>query len=121
MNWAWKKSSSASPAGKRNNREKCRMVGGGIWPVVHRELRAGARRPINQWLRVAGALGGVIVFWVSASNAPITSVGGEIFFGIHRLLMLLIMCVVPAITADCIAHERREGTLGLLLLTPLRS
>ena len=32
------------------------MVGGGIWPVVHRELRAGARRPFNHWLRAAGAL-----------------------------------------------------------------
>jgi ABC-type transport system involved in cytochrome c biogenesis permease component len=97
------------------------MFGGGIWPVVQRELRAGARRPINHWLRVAGALGGVIVFWMSASAGPITSVGGQIFFGIHHLLMLLIVCVVPAITADCIARERREGTLGLLLLTPLRS
>ncbi len=97
------------------------MVGGGIWPVVDRELRAGARRPFNHWLRVAGALGGVGVFCLSAWNAPVTIVGSRIFFGIHRLLMLLILCVVPAITADCIARERREGTLGLLFLTPLQA
>jgi ABC-type transport system involved in multi-copper enzyme maturation permease subunit len=97
------------------------MVGGGIWPVVHRELRAGARRPFNHWLRAAGALGGVGVFCISTWNAPISTVGSQIFLGIHRLLMVLILCVVPAITADCIARERREGTLGLLFLTLLRS
>ncbi|HUD45223.1 MAG TPA: ABC transporter permease subunit [Candidatus Baltobacteraceae bacterium] len=97
------------------------MVGGGVWPVVHRELRAGARRPFDHWLRVAGALGGVCVFCVSALNAPISTVGSQIFLGVHQLLMVLILCVVPAIAADCIARERREGTLGLLFLTPLRS
>jgi ABC-type transport system involved in multi-copper enzyme maturation permease subunit len=97
------------------------MNGGGILPVVHRELRAGARRPFNHWLRVAGALGGVAVFCISSQNASVSTVGSQIFVGIHRLVMLLILCFVPAITADCIARERREGTLGLLFLTPLQS
>ncbi len=97
------------------------MVGGGIWPVVHRELRDGARRPLNHWLCVAGAFIGVVGFYLAAWNAPITTVGNRIFVELHRLLMFLILCVVPAITADCIARERREGTLGLLFMTPLRS
>jgi ABC-type Na+ efflux pump permease subunit len=97
------------------------MVGEGIWPVVHRELRAGARRPLNHWMRVGGALGGVIIFGIAVRNTPITSVGGQIFLGIHQLLILMILCIVPAITADCISRERREGTLGLLFMTPLRS
>jgi ABC-type Na+ efflux pump permease subunit len=97
------------------------MVGGGIWPVVHRELRAGARRPLNHWLRVLAVIVGVIGLHVAATNAPITTVGNRIFVELHRLLMFLILCVVPAITADCIARERREGTLGLLFMTPLRS
>ena len=97
------------------------MIGEGIWPVVHRELRAGARRPLNHWMRVGGALGGVIIFVIAVRNTPITSVGGQIFVGIHQLLILMILCIVPAITADCISRERREGTLGLLFMTPLRS
>ena len=49
-------------------------------------------------------------------------VGGQIFLEVPpAAVVLLILCIVPAITADCIARERREGTLGLLFLTPLRS
>ena len=35
--------------------------------------------------------------------------------------MLMFMCAVGGgrLTADCLSEERREGTLGLLLLTPL--
>jgi hypothetical protein len=50
---------------------------------------------------------------------PESFVGIQVIEIIHGLLLGLILVFVPAITADCIARERREGTLGLLFLTPL--
>ena len=95
------------------------MLGGGVWPVVQRELRATARRPLNQWLRVGGAAGGVGIFCFVAASVPTAIVGARLFDDIHVLLLYLICGLVPALAADCIARERREGTLGLLFLTPL--
>jgi hypothetical protein len=37
------------------------MFGGGAWPVVQRELRAAARWRWGRWLRVGGALGGLLI------------------------------------------------------------
>jgi ABC-type Na+ efflux pump permease subunit len=95
------------------------MFGGGVWPVVQRELRAAARSHWGRWLRVGGALGGVIVFWSVSSNVPESALGMELFGNVHVLLLSLICALVPALTADSVARERREGTLGLLFLTPL--
>jgi ABC-type transport system involved in multi-copper enzyme maturation permease subunit len=95
------------------------MFGGGVWPVVQRELRATARWRWGHWLRLGGALGGVIVFCSVSANVPFAELGTELFASVHVLLLFLICAVVPALTADCIARERREGTLGLLFLTPL--
>jgi ABC-type Na+ efflux pump permease subunit len=95
------------------------MFGGGVWPVVQRELRAAARWPLGPWLRVGGALGGVIVLCSARLDASLSEVGTQLFERVHILLLCLICAIVPALTADCIASERREGTLGLLFLTPL--
>jgi ABC-type Na+ efflux pump permease subunit len=94
------------------------MFGGGVWPVVQRELRAAARWPLGRWLRVGGALGGIVAFWIS-SNLPFDEMGVELFGRVHTMLLWLICALVPALTADCLARERREGTLGLLFMTPL--
>jgi ABC-type Na+ efflux pump permease subunit len=94
------------------------MFGSGVWPVVQRELRAAARWPLGHWLRVGGALGGLVVFWIS-SDLPFDQVGVELFQRVHTLLLWLICAIVPALAADCLARERREGTLGLLFMTPL--
>jgi ABC-type Na+ efflux pump permease subunit len=95
------------------------MFGGGVWPVVQRELRAAARWPLGSWLRMGGALGGVIVFCSITADMPMAILGAQLFGRIHLLLLGLICGLVPALTADCIARERREGTLGLLFMTPL--
>ncbi|HEY3860697.1 MAG TPA: ABC transporter permease subunit [Verrucomicrobiae bacterium] len=95
------------------------MFGGGVWPVVQRELRATARWPLGPWLRAGGALCGVAVFCVLADTATQVGMGLELFENIHILLLWLICALVPALTADCLARERREGTLGLLFMTPL--
>jgi len=93
----------------------------GVWPVVQRELREEARRPFNHWLRIGGASGGMFLFCLVAKDPQLgpSEVGIQLFMSIHALLMVLICCLVPAMTADCIAREKRDGTLGLLFLTPL--
>jgi ABC-type Na+ efflux pump permease subunit len=92
-----------------------------FWPVVQRELREGARRPINHRLRFWSVAVGTLLFWinVSTSERPAAQMGGWLFASLHTMLLGLILLIVPGLTADCIAREKREGTLGLLFLTPL--
>ena len=96
---------------------------GGVRPVVQRELREGARRPFNYWLRVgAGAAGLLMVVFADANLTRSRTSGGWVRLlsrGCMFVLMGLICLVVPLMTADCIAREKREGTLGLLFFTPL--
>ena len=99
------------------------MFGGGVWPVVQRELREAARRRWGHRMRLAAAIGGVLCFyfnfdsWYKSQSQ--SQMATELFDNIHVLLLDLICLIVPALTADCLARERREGTLGLLFLTPL--
>ena len=92
-----------------------------VWPVVQRELREGARRPVNHRLRFLSAGVGTLLLWAIVANSqkPSAQLGSWLLGGLHSLLLGLIALFVPALTADCIARERREGTLGLLFLTPL--
>ena len=92
-----------------------------VWPVVQRELREGARRPFIYWLRVGAGTAGLlmVLFATRGHDANEQEMGQFLFSGLHHVLMGLICLVVPWMTADCIAREKREGTLGLLFLTPL--
>ena len=98
-----------------------KIAGTDFLPVIQRELREGARRPFNYWLRVAGASAGVLLLYsINKSAGGNQAVGGlQLFTGLHEMLLALICVMVPAMSADCVAREKREGTLGLLFLTPL--
>ncbi len=92
-----------------------------VWPVITRELRAQARQPFTYWLRVIGllaVLGAAGAFSLESGLTP--GSGGRLFAFLHGALLLSIWVLVPMSVADCLSQERREGTLGLLLLTPLR-
>ncbi|MBC8002386.1 MAG: ABC transporter permease subunit [Opitutaceae bacterium] len=93
-----------------------------MWPVVFRELRVQARRTTTFWLRVVGVLAAVGVFCLLcfARDIPVTEVGGTLFMSLHAVMMIFIWLAVPLMVSDSIARERREGTFGLLFLTPLR-
>ena len=103
-------------------------------PLVERELRAGARRPLFYWLR--GLLALAVGFqgyelldrfvmapppapgmpWVAPSGTFIT--GATLLHQMSWLLFLATL-MMGLVSADSINRERREGTLGLLLLTDL--
>ncbi len=95
-------------------------------PVFQRELLATVRRSSLWWLRSAGvAAAGMVLWCVSqwvdvgfASSA--VSAGQKVFWGVQGGLTVVLAILAPALTAECLAQERREGTLGLLFLTPLR-
>ncbi len=91
-------------------------------PVIERELRSAARQPATQWLRPLSAGVGVIIAAVlllgpQTGRPP----GPELFARLHHAAMVMLWILVPLMTADCISRERRDETLGLLFLTPLRS
>jgi len=64
-----------------------------------------------------GAMIGVMAL-VDLKGAP-SELGGRLFSALNATLFLSIWIFVPLLTADTISREKREGTLGLLFLTPL--
>ncbi len=117
-------------------------------PVILRELGEQARRPSLILLRVlspllllVGALhlmfhpvyqGGFVIVagralradddWRATVAAVLDSFsqqGSTLFAALNLVVLAAIWMLGPLITADCLSRERREGTLGLLLLTPL--
>jgi ABC-type transport system involved in multi-copper enzyme maturation permease subunit len=96
-----------------------------LMPLIERELRVAARRGKNYWLRVAAALAAaVICLWVvlwSGRAQPPAMLGKTLFTYLSVLAFAFCLLVGPFITADCVSEEKRDGTLGLLFLTELRS
>jgi ABC-type transport system involved in multi-copper enzyme maturation permease subunit len=88
---------------------------------MQRELRESARRPLNHWLRLGSAVGGVALFCLICPDpgSRESDLGIHLFTNIHALVLVLIFCLIPVTVAERVARERREETLGLLFLTPL--
>src|SRR5580658_4813060 len=94
-------------------------------PIVARELRAASRRPRTFIIRSSVALlgatiGGFLVLMLDLTG----SMGGkgELVFGVVTFYTFLIALLTGIFLAsDCLSAERRQGTLGVLFLTPLTS
>jgi ABC-type transport system involved in multi-copper enzyme maturation permease subunit len=93
------------------------------WPLIVRELRELSRQGQLFWIRViAAAIAfGTTAFLLLDRTFVGREVGIYIFDALNRILFFTIIAIGPLITADCVAREKREGTLGLLLLSPLTS
>jgi len=93
-------------------------------PILERELRVRARSPANYWGRFGMAAVGVLVcaptLMLSEPFSGPGTTGRGAFIGLVSAAFLL-CCAACILTADTISSERREGTLGLLLLTRVRS
>ncbi len=87
--------------------------------VILREMRAEARRPFTYWMRVV--LGAILLAVATVVMFGEIGTGSTIFGGLNLLLFISIWVIIPLLTADSISRERREGTLGLLFLTPLKA
>src|ERR1043166_7112306 len=94
------------------------------WPGFFRELRVQARRPFNYWLRLAVAVTISLILGLNLGTATRGStnpaeIGSWAFALVHSCVFFFIWIFVPTLTADCLAREKREDTLGLMFLTPL--
>ena len=93
-----------------------------LLPVIARELRAESRSAFTYWLRVMGgvALMGIGFIYFLEDKSLGSMKGAELFQRLHVTLFVAIWLVALMMTADSISRERRQGTLELLFLTPLR-
>jgi hypothetical protein len=91
-------------------------------PVIEREMRSASRRVWTFRLRVVFAMVALATCLV-VLLAPGSSSArrGEMMLVLLTWVGLL-FCLAAGglLTADCVSSEKREGTLGLLFLTPLR-
>jgi ABC-type transport system involved in multi-copper enzyme maturation permease subunit len=114
-----------------------------IVPVISRELRSQARQPLTFLLRLAGAGGIAVAFWLAFSSSRISgnvpelgpyarttqamrqaqlqNFGVALFGKMNFTIFVAIWLLTPLAAADSISRERREGTLPLLQLTELRA
>ena len=89
-------------------------------PIARREMLLQARSPAMFRGRIITGIVmivGGLAFAIAYARA---GVGASVFLGVMTYIMSL-MCMFTGaqVTADAIARERREGTLGLLILTGL--
>lgn len=93
-------------------------------PVAERELRLAARDPKTYWARRITALlvllCCVLMFWLMNQLGGTGLTGRDVFHGISTSLLVIYVFAGVNLTADCLSEEKREGTLGLLLLTDLK-
>ena len=92
-----------------------------IAPVALRELLVASRRPTtwrNRLLLTSAAL--ALSFFAVAGTTP-ASVGRVSFQVLAVVAFIYVLASGFLFTVDCICEERREGTFGLLYLTPLSS
>jgi ABC-type transport system involved in cytochrome c biogenesis permease component len=93
-------------------------------PIVGRELRVASRRR-GAWLArvtsafIAIAIGAFILLVAEADQVP-TAIGKEMFTTVAGFLFIYVLIAGALVTCDCLAEEKREGTLGLLFLTDLK-
>ncbi|MBI2927223.1 MAG: ABC transporter permease subunit [Verrucomicrobia bacterium] len=94
-------------------------------PIVARELRQAARRRRTYWLRAGAALLAAIIalgmLLPSYRGTRLPTDSGQAMFWLMSAVALA-GCLFAGVftTADSLSEEKRDGTLGLLLLTPLR-
>ncbi len=84
-------------------------------------MRLLARQGQLFWIRIVGATVGfaTLAFLLLGEVQMGAGFGDRIFQALNAILFFTILSIGPLVTCDCIAKEKREGTLGLLFLAPL--
>lgn len=97
-------------------------------PIIERELRVASRLPWTYWLRVVvagcGLLAGCFALFLGQAQGLITNgtpSGEPVYYLVSALGLLMAGLSGFLFTSDSVSVEKREGTLGLLFLTDLRS
>lgn len=91
-------------------------------PVATRELVVASRLPINWRVRLGMTLAAlVIAIFALTTPRTLVSAGQNLFTGLATLTFIYALTAGFLFTTTSISDERREGTFGLLFLTPLKS
>jgi ABC-type transport system involved in cytochrome c biogenesis permease component len=95
-----------------------------LLPIVARELRVISRRAATYWTRftcgvLAIVVGGIAFAALYQKSSRDTGFGIFVCLSVIAFIYSLIAGALS--TADCVSEEKREGTLGLLFLTDLKS
>ncbi|MFN3409881.1 MAG: ABC transporter permease [Limisphaerales bacterium] len=94
-----------------------------VLPIVERELRVAARRSGTYWTRCLFALTvlglAVFVYGINRRSQP-AEISLSLFASMTVVAGLFCLLAGVRFTADTLAEEKRDGTLGLLFLTDLR-
>lgn len=97
-----------------------------VLPLIHRELLVNSRKRATYWLRVgvtASALAVAALYLISFERSgaiTMISPGRWLFQVLVWLSFATAGLFGVFFAADAISEERRDGTLGLLFLTPLK-
>ncbi len=95
-------------------------------PIVERELRVAARRPVTFWLRIVAALtafviaSGLLALLLNLPGGGGAHPGGPLFAVLTWMSLAVTLAAGLFFTSDALSEEKREGTLGFLFLTDLR-
>ncbi len=92
-------------------------------PVVERELRVALlrRKARGQWLIAAWTAGGICMLFLLVLNvASARYTGDSLFRWLFALAAASVLFRGFGLTADLFSEERRNGTLGLLVLTGMQ-
>ncbi len=94
-------------------------------PIVQRELRAASRRPSTYRIRcwtASLAIGASLIASAACTTVPGAGSAVNPLFAVQTVCAFGLSLVAGLfLTSDCLSEEKREGTLGLLLLTDLKS
>ena len=94
-------------------------------PIAQRELRAASRRQSTYRIRCSTAFLAIGASFISLVTAPaIAGAASAVnpLFGVQTACAFgLALLAGVFLTSDCLSEEKREGTLGLLLLTDMKS
>lgn len=90
------------------------------FPLIRRELQVQSRKRGTYLSRlIYGLLAlGFLALFFSGSPRLINN-GAAVLSAIHGAIALMLAITAPIGTCDAISKEKRDGTLGLLMLTPI--
>lgn len=93
-----------------------------LLPIVSRELLVRARQPGTHRLRwMAAGVALLMALPTLLGNYPTPAMmGRQLFSWLVGLAMAYCLLEGARQTADCLSGEKRDGTLGLLFLTPMK-